>query len=312
MLGLIPITVRCFVFSLLMLASGARLLAAEDICPAVACDCAALPEADWRKECLRAEAALKSSCAANNNQPKGFCALHGPSAKPLPLAAELTAVETTRDAAAIELLEQQLGTALWSLRDDLTSLQKFMEQNNFNSISQAARFFDTHTDEAFLLQQRIVASRQAAGDTNRAEAGANRYAKTVKTLAEDNIKLSDKIWNQAANSAGEPRRYQQTLAQRLLRISGKLYEQQAHVYVSIGDVSQAAKVWQEAARLDEHQVKLEAAGTNKAEYLTYYKLQASARWNRASYYWASAKSNTKARDAWLQAQQLESQASTEK
>lgn len=282
-----------------------RLSPAAEMCPAVSCDCQSLPQEDWKKECLRAESELKRSCVSNHNEPKGFCALHGPSAKPLPLATQLGELVLETHKAAIAPLEQQLATAQWSLQDDLASLRRQLDEGNLTNAAQIARLFDTHADAAFTLQRRILGSYQASGDANQAEATAAAYVRGLNPVLRDSLALGESLWKSAVNSQEERSKTRQALAQRLLRTAGKLYEHQAFTYVAIVDTSSAAKTWQEAARLAEHQAQLEAAGGNKPEYITFYSLQASARWNRASFYWAFAKNSGKAQDAWRQAEALE-------
>lgn len=277
------------------------------LCPAVNCDCASLPKAPWQQECRQAEQRLIEACQANQGQPKGFCSLHGPAATPLPLAASLSPQTPTNDANAIGQLEQQLATALWSLTEDLSSLQTLLDKNTTASVSIALKWFDNHAQEAFELQQRILASRLFAKDAKRAEANADTYAKALKPVLAEGQKLGEKLWQQASRENPEQQRYLQTLAQRLLRINGKMQETAALSFGLVNSHGAAAKYWQDAARLAERQLTLESQGTRKPEYITFYGLQASARWMRASLSFVLAESSNKADDAWRQAHTFHAQ-----
>lgn len=283
-------------------------VAAADSCPAVACDCTGLPSEAWRQECQKIEVELKASCIANQQVPKGFCGLHGPDARPLPLATQLNPVDLISLAPEIAVLEKQLSTAHWSLEDDLASLQKQLDAGNWSSLQAVAKLFDTHTDAAFVLLRQISASWLQLNRPGQAEDVAVSFAKKSRRLTENSQKLATAIWQMAKSAQGEDIRLRQSLAQRVLRTAGKLQEHQAFA-LAIRDQNAAARAWQDAARIAEQQVQLEMAGAQKIEYIAFYRQQASARWNRASLYWALAKNDNKAQEARRQAQEASTQVS---
>jgi hypothetical protein len=274
---------------------------AQDLCPKVACDCAALPNFDWAKECLAVESQLKTACVLNNREPKGFCGIHGPNAKPVPLA--VTAPQPVLVSGDLKPLRDQLNTALWSLKDDLASLHTATGAAQLDKAAPLARLFDDHLDQAFSLQTQLMLGFKARSQLGQAEDVGEDFVKAYSPLLSQLATLAEALRATAA-TGDKGAKSPFSLSQRLQRSLGKAHEQQAWVLAQLGEAAEAAKALQAAARVSEAQVRAEQMATQKLQYISYYQQQASARWYRASFYWAESKNDAQAMSARRQAEQI--------
>ncbi len=261
-----------------LLAAYSASAQSQDLCPKVACDCAALPSVAWVKECLVVEAQLKTACALNNREPKGYCGLHGPQGKPVPLAVDpnIPAPLITEP----KRLAEQLATALWSLEDDAKSLEAALGQAAWPKAQSITRLMDQHLDDAFALQQQLAKQLSAGKAQDTAEQLIESYARLVPVLQRHSNGLNQPQSDLAL------RKSQQALSQRLQRVLGKAFEQQSLAAAGAGLTAEAAKYMTQAARLSESLVRQEQSAGNNLQHVHYYQQQGSARWYRASLYWA--------------------------
>lgn len=279
--------------------------AEEAACPKVNCDCGALDTLKWQEACAAAEKLAIAACVANGGEPARYCSLHGPDATPVALSTEIPAVapDSLKNA---RVYKRQAVMLLWSVNDDLANIRSREEKGAFGEALQVHKLLESNVDRLFAQQYRAAESELSRDNVAAATEIWQDYRDEITdTLAEFEA-YSDVLWDsykRAEEGSREQKAYR-LLAMRMLRTASKVAEHVALARVGENMTKEAALAWQQAAYLGQKLIERELASNANPQHLAFYQNQAAARWNRASFYWASAKNEQRAEQALTSASAL--------
>lgn len=262
---------------------------AAEICPAIDCDCASLPNENWQKSCSAHEERIKNACAANSNTPKDYCSIHGLNAKPLPLAIELSEFDLV-PSTDIKALNEKITSMYWALQNDTAEAQESFDKMSYARSLKIMKLVDSNIDNIFQLHQQVAAVYKAR-DSGRKAAGHWRKSveKTLK-VAEELENLGNYIYKSlpSANTQKDKKIFS-VLAQKALRMSGKAYEHGGYAAGRSKKHKNAAKAWGKAAGISKTLAEINRATDGKNSGVKFSEFQAAARLHRASYFWTLQK-----------------------
>lgn len=285
--------------------SAPSIAADEPACPKVNCDCSALEAPKWRESCLAAEQQAIAACAANGGEPTRYCSLHGPQATPVALSTELPATDGDSLKNA-RLYKRQAVMLLWSVNDDLVNTRNREEKGAFGEALQVHKLLDSNVDRLFAQQYRAAESERSRNDTTSAIGIWQDYRKDITDTLVEFEAYSDVLWDRFKRAEGGSRdqKAYRLLAMRMLRTTSKVAEHLALARAGEGQARDTAGAWQQAANIAQKLIERELGSNANPQHLAYYQNQAAARWNRASYYWVSAKEEQRAEQALASASAL--------
>ena len=260
--------------------------AESEQCPAIDCDCGSLPREAWIETCKAHELDIKANCVANGNTPADYCSLHGPSAKPLPLAmdfAETTVLveeELSVKAAEIEALYKASFTDLASMKLKVSSLQ-------FKEALALLKSLDSNADALFSLQRQVTTSWLVYENVGEATSAWRDYAGSSSDIAVKYFAYAEELWGKYSNTTNPAvKKAHKVMAFRLLRIAGKTFEMSAYAYAGADKNKNAAKTWSQASDVSKVILAAKQESGAAVSHINYYRYQTAARLHRASYYWA--------------------------
>lgn len=261
---------------------------AQDNCPAVDCDCIRLPLTLWQNICETHEAKLKKSCVANNGKPMGFCRLHGPGAKPLPLAVQLEPVDIVAPD-GIQAVMQQVAAVYWALRKDADDMKQQVDLGRHGNALKTFKLIDANTDNLFRLQRQVTDSWFAVDNIEKAQAAWADFAEDSEDAASRILGYGEQLWGmrQNTNDNGKRRSYKK-LYLSILQTVGKMHEHIAYAYEGTEQHGRAATSWQRGAKLARALAEQKSLLGWDAKDAQKDRDQAAARWHRASYHWVLA------------------------
>lgn len=281
-------------------------IAAEEVaCPKVNCDCSALEAPKWRESCLAAEQQAKAACVANGGEPARYCSLHGPEATPVALSTEFPTIDDDSLKSA-KLYKRQAVMLLWSVNDDLVNTRNREEKGAFGEALQVHKLLEANVDRLFAQQYRAAESERSRNDTTSAIGIWQDYRKDITDTLVEFEAYSDVLWDRfkRAEEGSRDQKAYRLLAMRMLRTTSNVAEHLALARTGEGQAKEAAAAWQQAANIAQKLIERELESSANAQHLAYYQNQAAARWNRASYYWVSAKEELRAEQALASASAL--------
>ncbi len=260
-------------------------------CPAINCDCTSLSNASWANACTEHEKRIKKACVANANVPKDYCALHGPSAKPLALALSLAPLAKNAGVAKdgvtdVAKVDEKIAAVYWAIYADTDEAKEAFDEGRFARTMQIFKLVDTNIAQLFNLQRQAAVLLQNDGNAEALPKAwrkygedSNDYAKKIRKFG---VEIADKIDD--ATSAKEKKIYS-VLSQMALRMAGEGYEHAAYALGMAGAHKASAKSWQAAAGISERLIAINQAAGVKESGVKFTKLQVAARLHRASYHW---------------------------
>ncbi|MBX2859099.1 MAG: hypothetical protein KTR17_10580 [Cellvibrionaceae bacterium] len=258
---------------------------AADNCPAVDCDCASLPKEHWRSVCYKEESQLKRQCIANSSQPLGYCLVHGPAAKPLPLAVEMTEVSVLPES-KLEQAQENSRQVYWSLRSDFDMFEDFIRIEAYKEAKVVFDVFGKNLDALFSNQRQLTKSFASLNKERKARNLWYGYAGKSISMAESLRKLGLKLLKKRnADNDSSRERALGILALKALRSSSKAFEMAAQSYTSAGADKKAAFVWRDASAVSLAILKYKRAEGAPDSHLNYYSNQVAVRLFRTGYHW---------------------------
>ena len=281
---------------------GSALLIAQELCPLVNCDCQAISLPAWQERCLSAEQTAKAACVANNGQPKQYCGLQGPKAKPVALSTTHQQVQATT-LKTLKLHKRQVVMLMWSIKDDLDNVRYREERQFFGDALQVHKLLDQNIKRLYATQRNAAeGERLRKGDYEAADLWRDYREEIVDVVAQFEA-YGEVLWGkfEAATAAKEKKAYR-LLSMRILRSASQLSEHLAFAYVGEGDVKASALAWQQSARMAQNLLSKEQQSVGNNKHIAYYRYQTAGRWNRASYYWMEAKDEPRIGEAVKQAE----------
>lgn len=253
-------------------------------CPAVSCDCDAIPNPDWVGVCRQHETRMKKACIANSNTPRNFCLVHGPNAQPLPLAIEFSEIELGE--ADFNTLRARARESVGSVTTSFELVNTYLGRKEYLKTMRVLKIMDAKVGDLFEQYQKIEATLLATDRGKKVRASWNSFSKEMLEVA---IQLDEIVSTLVADMeqgrARSDKKKLSVLAQQALRIAGKTYEYGGYALGRAERHRQAADAWEGAADVA---VRLAVVGvasnidTKKSEYAEY---QAATRLHRASYHW---------------------------
>lgn len=267
--------------------SGVSVFAsANEICPAINCDCAAFTQENWRSICEVHERAIKQECSSNGNQPQNYCRLQGPAAKPVAVsvsANDLEALPTSASPEAVKALRSQAHTSQWSLTEDMKSATHYLQDSDLDLLYQTVKILETNAGNLFQLEREVINGLLLTDEQKQAGALASDYDDAWRLLASQLESLSDSILAKPNQEAANKKRQQ--LAYKVARLAATTLEYSGHLLAQADVQGQAALSWQLAASVAEQLVTRSNSEGAGDKYVKFYREQASARWHRATYHW---------------------------
>ncbi|WP_339073804.1 hypothetical protein [Teredinibacter turnerae] len=301
------ITIYVSVLGMLLFISKAIAVEANS-CPAVDCDCTSLPREAWQDYCYTYELKLKQSCTANNNVPTDYCSLHGPGATPLPLALS-TESPAKLPASEMDASVSRVKNTFRGMEGDISTLRNKVSSLWFADAIALLKKIDADLDTVYGLERQVSAQWIATGQASSAESHWADFAKSSEGFAEGWREYGDQLWEMyLAESSPQAKAAYRVIAFRVMRLSGKSYEMAAEGFGRTGKYKRSAKLWTEAAAGSKLVMARKESSGAKKSHVGFYRLQASSRMNRATYYWALDNNEDGVVEALAQAQALSGQA----
>lgn len=254
-------------------------------CPAINCDCDSLSDERWVSACKSHETQIKKSCVANSNVPKDYCAVHGPAAKPLPLAIDFSEVKADKKL-DVTSAESQVKESLWALKADLQEGIEAYDKKSFQRSVQILQLVDENLDKTFAKQRSISAHYKEAGDAKKLNARWKSYADGSEEFLEKIEAFGDRL-AKGIDSAENAKmmKINSVLAQKVLRMTGKTYEQIGYAYGQSDRHRKAAKVWKQGSEVAVRLSEIEKVAGAKSTSIKFTEFMAASRLHRASYHW---------------------------
>lgn len=272
-------------------------------CPAINCDCDSLTDQRWVQACKSHETRIKDACVANSNVPKDYCAVHGPAAKPLPLASDLREVKANQklDVAAAE---EKVKESLWALKADFQEGVEAYDKNSFQRSVQILQLVDENLDSTFYQQRALAAFYKAGADEKKLNARWKAYATSSEEVLEKLEAFGTRL-TKSIDTAENAKmmKINSVLAQKVLRMTGKSYEQVAYAYGQANDHRKAAKVWKQSSDVAIQLSQLEKVSGVKETSIKFTEFMAASRLHRASYHWMLGDDPSKSVDELKSSQQ---------
>ncbi len=273
-----------FLFSLAIYATVASNSHGVEQCPAVDCDCSSIPNGQWAEVCLQHQALMKSECVANANTPKDYCLIHGPAAKPLPLAIEFS--ELVLDDVDAEVLKGDVKNRFDVIDTAVQIGAALLARHDYGAAWKVLKSAEAKIEALFEQQRKVEAVMVASGKDKKMRESWRGFSKEALKVARQLDEMGKSLIADIGLSKDKKKKKMlAVLSQRMLRIAGRKYEHSAYALARGGRHKQAAKIWEAAAdasvRIASVRIALSGSG-NSAKYAEY---QAAARLQRASYHW---------------------------
>ncbi|SMF64321.1 hypothetical protein SAMN02745866_04144 [Alteromonadaceae bacterium Bs31] len=258
----------------------------SEICPAVACDCGSLPLPEWKATCADFEKAIKKSCAANGNSPIDYCSIHGPSAKPLPLAVTFSNLAVL-SLAGVEAKHSSVAVLYWSVHKDIDTLKKKVSALFFKEGLELVSVMDRNIDTLFDTQRQVTMSWLVYEQEKEATAAWKMYSDDTLKMSDNLAEYGDELWQayKVTENPGAKKAYK-ILAFKVWRLSGKAYEMSAYAYSGSDKNKNAASAWAKGADVAKSILNAKQETKAKPSHINFYRYQAASRLHRASYHFA--------------------------
>lgn len=253
-------------------------------CPQVNCDCGAISDAHWRDVCEVRQAKVIEGCIENQGRPKNFCGLHGPAAYPVAtsIQPDKSPIVVENDDLAITL--KLITTQNWSLTDSIAILKSRERAKQYGDAVQVANLLERDIERLYQLQRQADATYKQLGQEKERKESVGSYAVNMEERARLLQSYSADLWGLGDASVAErERKAYRTIAFRVARLAGTVYEYAAEVH-KLAELSiRAANAWQSAAEVAQSLLRWERATESKGQHLEFYQAQAAARWHRATF-----------------------------
>ncbi len=273
-----------------LVVTSPSVLAQSQECPTVNCDCRALVKSGWVELCLKSEQVVKNACIANGGKPNKYCGLHGPSASPVALQSVFPAYELERDSDLLDGMKRRVVIMLWSVRNDMDIVKEKLEEKSYKEAFQILTLIEANIDRVFKTQRQLTGSWDAYGEDKKVRDAWRGYAEELGEIVMLFDEYSSILWSRYQNASDDAeKKATRILSFRFMRAVGELIEQEAFAIGELRRNSTSAKRWRAAALNAEQLEQREKLTTNNIKRAMYYRYQAAARWNRASYHWLAAK-----------------------
>lgn len=278
---------KAYLFLISLLLSAPSLVAAASAaasCPQVDCNCGAIADAHWRDVCETRQAKVIEGCLENQGRPKSFCGLHGPAAYPVAttIQPDKSPLIVENDDLAITL--KLIATQNWSLDESISALKSRERAKQYGDAIQVANLLERDIERLYQLQRQADATYSKLGQDKERRESVNGYAAGLNERAQLLRDYSVDLWRQAdANAVERERKAYHTIAFRVARLAGTVYEYAAEVHKLARSQADAAKAWQSAAEIAQVLAHWERSAENKNQHVEFYQAQAAARWHRATY-----------------------------
>lgn len=255
-------------------------------CVKVDCDCSSIGDENWRQVCQRQESEVRDSCVASGGVLKSYCGLHGPNAFPVAISLKTTGFADQSPDIDVRALEKQIKTQTWSLQDSLATLKKKEDSQKFGEAIQLLGLFERDIDRLYSLQKQKLVLQQKNDRSKVARSDAQDYSEQQIDKAEELSSYSEQLWQKAGSASDKKsQKAYSVLSFKLTRLVASIYEQSADLLAITDQYERAAQTWQKASTVANQLMEMEIATENKARHVQFYQAQATARLNRATFYW---------------------------
>ncbi len=280
------------VLSMLLQVLAGQASADTKSCPAIDCDCDVITGESWRELCFKSEQVIVAECVKNQGVPQNYCRMQGPDAFPTPLSIKPRsgAAEPAAALQPADVVDKLITTQYWSLAEDLANLKGRVEDNSLVEALKISKILDRNVEKLFQLQLSVQESIARLNKSTDARKYFKGYAGSSAGLA-DRILAQRDAGGETGSAGGGARdaEIRKHLRGQLSRSAAALYEQVAYLWAHSGEDKDAAHAWQKAATIAEKLAEEEELGQNDPKYVNFYREQASARWHKATFYWVKGK-----------------------
>ena len=274
--------VTFFVAALLALPS---ISLSQEACPALDCDCASLPDIHWRDVCYKEETKLKRQCVANASQPSGYCLVHGPSAKPLPMALDPAGV-TILPEARITQHHEKNTQLYWSVRSDFDLFKQFIKVKAYAEAKQLFNGLDKNIEKLFTGQRQVTISFETIDKRRKARSLWAEYADQNQEAAKMLHEFGEELWGQRKVDGNAARdKALRILSLKLLRAASKAYEMAGYGYSTAAQDKNAALAWRDASEVSLSMLRYKSVEGAPESHINYYSNQVAVRLFRSGYHW---------------------------
>lgn len=256
-----------------------------DQCSSIDCDCKALPLESWQDACFSQQANIKQNCADSTRSARtAYCSIHGPAANRLPFASHLNRVDVLA-VNEIKQMNSQIGAMYWSVHADLNFVKSRVNKQKFDEATEMLRIIDSNIDSLFKVQRQVGDSWATHKHKEKSTAAWSNYSEDTLDAANDYFGYADSLWVMRKNTNDElAQRELKLLTYRVLRVSGKLFEQAGYAFSRADAPLDAAQAWKRSANTSMDLIKYKADASVITEDVSYYQIQTAARLHRASYH----------------------------
>lgn len=258
-------------YFVVILLSFFSMTAGAQQCPALDCDCSAIPSAQWRAQC-EADLDMAFNCD-NPDRPIKFCRTPGVEAKTLPLVVSRLAPEPV---SVLEQSVEQVRLLSWAVRDDNTAAVTSQDRGDLRDAlakrkSESKKRRQLHRVSLGLAQYYIEADRQS--DVQELYEGL-----TVRNEKDGQLSQAAglKLWREPSSAENE--KVTKVLAQRMLRNATDEMEMAADMAARLKQYRRASELWAKSAQMTDQLLIWENEQNANPKAITFYQQRAAARW----------------------------------
>jgi len=269
----------CVLASLLYLPLN---VSSQEQCSKINCDCNSLPTTLWVQACKSQEAKIALDCVKQKENELSFCSIHGPLANRLPLDLDLK--ETQRySLEEVGNLNNRVAVLYWEIMKDFRSFEGHLNRVPLETAKKKLDSVEGNVDALFTYQRQVGNSLISDKRDALAQLAWREYSADTLSFGSDFLIRAESLLNSYDEFVNEETREEvRGLGLRLMKLSGKVYEQIGYAYSNGMRHKHAAKAWKNAADASAL-VLAHSAGESRAS--AYYRFQSAARLHRASYHW---------------------------
>lgn len=242
-----------------------------------------------------------ADCVRQGARELGYCSLHGPSANQVPLDLKV-AEPRVYPLAEIPGLSNKIAVLYREIVKNFEAVETGVGSATFDAANLALDAVEFNVDKLFNVQQQVGNSLYAEKREALAQQIWRDYSADTLSFGADFFILAESLLNNYDKIINdEAREGSRALGIRLMRLSGRVYEQVGFAYANGMRHKHAAKAWKNAADAAALVIAHTSGDHRSSEY---YRFQAAARLHRASYHWVIGRGRGSAEESLAESQKF--------
>lgn len=255
---------------------AASITAWAESCPPVSCDCASIPHAAWRTECLQQEQQLNLACAAGQSQQ--VCHVAGPGV----IAPELWVATLDKQPTVDPKMTIEQGQLLsWMVREANTQAILLQDSGDWRGALAQRQQEGRAQQQIYQLALGLADYYDAQGQTKDREFLFADLVTRNQADAERIARAAESLWQSIAGSPSDEVAVKQALAQRMMRNASDFMAQAADSARRNGQPGESAQLWQRTAEFSVQLLGWAQAAGGSVKTQNLYRQRAAARWYQA-------------------------------